>query len=376
MDEVCVFVKYNGQLDGTLGYVGGEMKEILVPVTITYVGFIELVRSVIGIRGLDKTIVMRYAVEPGMPPVRIHRDANVKFYIQLKKKDVHVLSKFQISIDVLDESAAEAMPPEVGESNHIDVQHSRESGQSDEAMQPVIDSNLIILPLRSPHIPFPTLGLDLHTEDGIEKQHQLLNNDLCMDHDDCNVRELNVADAARHSNEKSITASIGAHSIVNATRTPYVNVPSSDSLSGSVVVADFSPNTMMRGSELFVVKRYDDVHTCSIEIIQGHHRQATSWMIGECVKTKYLDPANTSYRPREIMRDMQDEFGVSFNYLRAWRGKEAALTSLRGDDAESYKGSALKARFGGMLLAACDHDANGSIFPLAFGIVPSESNES
>ncbi|GMN59276.1 hypothetical protein TIFTF001_028371 [Ficus carica] len=36
------------------------------------------------------------------------------------------------------------------------------------------------------------------------------------------------------------------------------------------------------------------------------------------------------------MRDMQAEFGVSFNYLRAWREKEAALTSLRGDDAESY----------------------------------------
>lgn len=186
--------------------------------------------------------------------------------------------------------------------------------------------------------------------------------------------------------------------------------------------------TRMRGSELFVVKRYDDVHTCSIEIVQGHHRQAKSWMIGECVKAKYLDPTNTSYRPREIMRDMQAEFGVSFNYLKAWRGKEAALISLRGDDAESYNvlpawaemvkrknpgsdidietdsenclqcfymrlaaskhgwpycrpvivvdGSALKAKFGGMLLAACGHDANGCIFPLAFGIVQSESNES
>ncbi|GMN69660.1 hypothetical protein TIFTF001_038705 [Ficus carica] len=93
----------------------------------------------------------------------------------------------------------------------------------------------------------------------------------------------------------------------------------------------------MKGSELFVVKRFDDVHTCSIEIVQGHHRQAKSWMIGECVKAKYLNPTNTLYRPSEIMRDMQAEFGVSFNYLRAWRGKEAALTSLRGDDAESYK---------------------------------------
>ncbi|GMN67843.1 hypothetical protein TIFTF001_036902 [Ficus carica] len=79
--------------------------------------------------------------------------------------------------------------------------------------------------------------------------------------------------------------------------------------------------------------------------------------------------------------DMHNEFGVSFNYLRAWQGKEATLTSLRGDDAESYKvivvdGSALKARFRGMLLAAYGHDANGSIFPLAFGIILSETNES
>ena len=36
---------------------------------------------------------------------------------------------------------------------------------------------------------------------------------------------------------------------------------------------------------------------------------------------------------------MQGEFGVSFNYLRAWRGKKAALNSLRGDDAQSYQGN-------------------------------------
>ncbi|GMN46973.1 hypothetical protein TIFTF001_016149 [Ficus carica] len=356
MDAVCVFVNYNGQWDGTSSsYVGGEMKGISVPDNSTYVGLVELVRSVIGIRGSDKNIVMRYGVEPGLPLVRIQCDTDVKFYIQLKKKDVHVLSKFPVTIDVLDESAAEAMPAEVGASNHIDIQRSRDGGQSDEAMQHVNDSNTII----PPHLQFPspTVGLDLHNEYEIEKQDEVMHNDLCTANDDCNAGKMHDADDSHRSNEKSIAASIGGHSIVNNTRSENDKVSSSDSLSDGVIVADYTPVTMrincifenkkllqyhlhhdamskhyqfkvkrsnstllhvicidnegcqwqlratrMRGSKMFVVKRFDDVHTCSIEIVQGHHRQAKSWMIGE-----------------------------------AWRGKEAALNRLRGDDAESYK---------------------------------------
>ncbi|GMN27744.1 hypothetical protein TIFTF001_044155 [Ficus carica] len=333
MDAVCVFVNYNGQWDGTSSsYVGGEMKGILVPDNSTYVGLVELVRSVIGIRGPDKNIVMRYGVEPGLPLVRIQCDADVKFYIQLKKKDVHVLSKFPVTIDVLDESVAEAMPAEVGASNHIDVQRSRDGGQSDEAMQHVNDSNTII----PPPIQFssPTVGLDLHNEYEIEKQDEVMHNDLCTADDDCNAGKMHDADDSHRSNEKSIAASIGGHSIVNNTRSENDKVSSSDSLSDDVIVADYTPVTMRINcifenkkllqyhlhhdamSKHYQFKRFDDVHTCSIEIVQGHHRQAKSWMIGECVK---------------------DEFGVSFNYLRAWQGKEAALNRLRGDDAESYK---------------------------------------
>ncbi|GMN70233.1 hypothetical protein TIFTF001_039278 [Ficus carica] len=176
MDAVCVFVNYNGQWDGTSSsYVGDEMKGILVPDNSTYVGLVELVRSVIGIRGPDKNIVMRYSVEPGLPLVRIQCDADVKFYIQLKKKDVHVVSKFPVTIDVLDESAAEAMPPEVGASNHIDVQRSRDGGQSDEAMQHVNDSNTIIPPPLQ--FPSPTVVNHVYPDAafGICVQHLVAN---------------------------------------------------------------------------------------------------------------------------------------------------------------------------------------------------------
>ena len=111
-------------------------------------------------------------------------------------------------------------------------------------MQPVAVNNLIIPSPGRPHIPYPTLGLDLHMEDGIEEQHELLNNDLGMDHDACNAEESNVMDVARNSNEKSISPSIGAHSIINTSRTQSVNVPSTDSFSSSAVVANFTPITI------------------------------------------------------------------------------------------------------------------------------------
>ena len=77
-----------------------------------------------------------------------------------------MLSKFLISIDVLDESVAKVIPPEIGESNHIPVQSSGVGGQSDKAVRPVAVNN---------HIPSPIVGLDLHMEDGLEEQDEFLN---------------------------------------------------------------------------------------------------------------------------------------------------------------------------------------------------------
>ena len=71
MAKVCVFINFNGQWEGTSRYVGGDMKGILVPEAATYAGLIELVRNTMGISRPDKMIVMRYVVEPGLPPVRI-----------------------------------------------------------------------------------------------------------------------------------------------------------------------------------------------------------------------------------------------------------------------------------------------------------------
>ena len=61
-------------------------------------------------------------------------------------------------------------------------------------------------------------------------------------------------------------------------------------------------------------------------------------MVGECVKAKFVDHSTSAYRSWDIVRDMKQDFGVDLPYVTAWRSKECALSSLRGDDAESYQG--------------------------------------
>ena len=49
MATICVFIKYKGRWDSLSRYVGGEIKGIMVPLTTTYAGLIELVISIIGV---------------------------------------------------------------------------------------------------------------------------------------------------------------------------------------------------------------------------------------------------------------------------------------------------------------------------------------
>ena len=60
-------------------------------------------------------------------------------------------------------------------------------------------------------------------------------------------------------------------------------------------------------------------------------------MISELVERNFIDPTTLTYKPYDIIRNMHQQFGVTFGYVRAWKGKEAALVSLHGPDEQSYQ---------------------------------------
>ncbi|KAL5581673.1 hypothetical protein UlMin_014115 [Ulmus minor] len=128
-------------------------------------------------------------------------------------------------------------------------------------------------------------------------------------------------------------------------------------------------------SEYWMVTKYEKKHTCPTDFKPVRRRQATSWVVGECVKRKLINPGRV-YRPRDVMDDMKRKFGVDISYSVAWRGRECAYDNLRLGTPEYIDATHLKGKYRGVLFTAVCHDANQQIFPLSFGVGDSENDAS
>ncbi|KAL5576418.1 hypothetical protein UlMin_018117 [Ulmus minor] len=177
-----------------------------------------------------------------------------------------------------------------------------------------------------------------------------------------------------------------------------------------------------------MVTKHEKKHTCPTDFKTVRRRQATSWVVGECVKRRLINLGRV-YRPRDVMDDMKRKFGVELIYSVAWRGRECAYENLwLGTPEQSYKllpgylhmlmeinpgpivnlevtdgnkfqylfivfaasiqgfsycqpiisidATHLKSKYIGVLFTAVCHDANQQIFPLAFGVGDSENDAS
>ena len=157
----------------------------------------------------------------------------------------------------------------------------------------------------------------------------------------------------------------------------------------------------------------------------GDHRQVSSNVVVNVIKDKFLN-IKTIYTPRDIRKDMMDNYGVSMSYDKAYRSREKALEMIRGKADESYAklpkylhriketnsglvtnfvtkcdenfkymymalaasiqgwihckpivvvdGTYLTSAHKGTLITTYTMDANEQIFPLAFAIVDLENN--
>ncbi|KAK3199043.1 hypothetical protein Dsin_022458 [Dipteronia sinensis] len=86
-------------------------------------------------------------------------------------------------------------------------------------------------------------------------------------------------------------------------------------------------------SDYFYIRRFNHEHTCSNKARFSLQRQASAWVIGEHIKEKFHD--HGLYKPKEIIQDIQTEFGISYNYHNGYRAKHIALDEVQGTPVES-----------------------------------------
>lgn len=79
---------------------------------------------------------------------------------------------------------------------------------------------------------------------------------------------------------------------------------------------------------MFKIRYMKNSHTCKLDVVLRHHRQATSSFVASCIKYNSLSP-KTIYTPGDIMKDMMNTYGVWMSYEKAWRAREQALLKNR-----------------------------------------------
>ncbi|XP_019242449.1 PREDICTED: uncharacterized protein LOC109222558, partial [Nicotiana attenuata] len=200
----------------------------------------------------------------------------------------------------------------------------------------------------------------------------------------------------------------------------------------SLVCTDEKCTWTVRGSRikestLFKIVKFQRTHECSVDIRKSDQRQATSNVIRDYVIDNLRDIA-AEVKPKFVISEMKRAHGIDVGYGKAWHAIQKGLSLLRGTTEQNYEqlpsylymmeqknpgsytnivrdeenrfvymffmygasisgwkycrpliavdGTFLKNKYRGVLLVAVTKDANNQIFPIAFGVVDKENNES
>ncbi|XP_013650933.2 uncharacterized protein LOC106355559 [Brassica napus] len=165
----------------------------------------------------------------------------------------------------------------------------------------------------------------------------------------------------------------------------------------------------LKGSTYFIIKKYVGVHSCAPSNKTSAGKTASAKTIGSLLMHKY-EGIKERPKAKDIVQIMRNDYGCEISDSLAWDSREYAVNAVRGIPEESYgkipkylhmlreanpafgqsirgfntvmrrvivvDGTFLKSKFKGVLLVATAIDGNSNLYPIAFGIVDSENEQS
>ena len=89
----------------------------------------------------------------------------------------------------------------------------------------------------------------------------------------------------------------------------------------------------VQGSSLFRIRSANLIHDCFGMHHRNHQNASSSFLTGTIHETLTCRP---EYRPADIVKDMQTQFGIEIGYSKAWRAKENASLQINGSHEDAY----------------------------------------
>ncbi|XP_034217403.1 uncharacterized protein LOC117628976 [Prunus dulcis] len=176
----------------------------------------------------------------------------------------------------------------------------------------------------------------------------------------------------------------------------------------------------------FVIRTLNNVHTCAGRIRESKSKMMRSRVVSSLIVDRIR--AKPELKPVEIIHEFKDYYGIDISYYHAWFGKELAKLDVHGDESKSFNelvsyadavketntgslctldceaginrfrrffvsfggciagfqycipllfidATFLKSKYKGQLLCVSGKNGNQGFYPLAFGVVDSETEE-
>lgn len=84
----------------------------------------------------------------------------------------------------------------------------------------------------------------------------------------------------------------------------------------------------------FIIKKMNETHTCGLGNGKDGQRRATRQWLTSILKEKLQ--AHNPCKPKEVVKEIFDEYGVTLSYSQVWRGREDAQKELYSLIKETY----------------------------------------
>ncbi|KAM6544098.1 hypothetical protein CsatB_008545 [Cannabis sativa] len=446
MERLPVLIKSNGQWNEDHNYVNYVASGEFIPTKCKYEELLQILLTSLGCENTSTTLQIQYQAKEGIPPIKICNDRSLYFYLELKMKETD-FTTYPLCVNQQNNNTTPAATPNsistttpyeynvaMIENNTTTLENNitttesyttgqqTEEGEKSETIEDEEDKFDIID------------YANLVAEEMVE---QLENTSKKLD-PEININNAKLITDKQHPEVEKGQAYKDKETLKNVLSYYAIKnnfqykVWKSCSQEYSLKCVYESCNWSLRASRngptnTFIIRRFSNMHTCPINIRHEDQRQATSKLIGECIKPKFLN-IKTKATAMDIKGELKYRYGIKMNYMKAWRSKEHAVNDLRGNASDSYSlipsflhmvektnpgsfvdlktaednnllfvfmaldasikrwgacrpivvvdGTFLKAAYGGTLLCACTQDAAGHIFPLAFCVADSENDQS